>query len=166
MLTKASVKAFWVICVPLRVLVVECQTLSHFEHGRRNLSNNSYIYYPDIDDKGFTLKCVTKNVNCCNDSDVGGWRDERGRKFQGNDGIACLNVTRGDGVISLHRTRGCRDHTSGLWECDIPHSSGEMQNLYAYTGNDHSGSNGRIKIKPPLKTLRFGFTIQDNWLTQ
>ena len=160
MLTKASVKAFWVICVPLRVLVVECQTLSYFEHGRRNLSNNSYIYYPDIDDKDFTLKCVTKNVNCCNDSDVGGWRDERGKRLQGNDGIACLKVTRGDGVISLHRTRGCSDHTSGLWRCDIPDSSGEMQSLYIYIGNDHSGSNGKIKSNHPNIKIWFYYTGQ------
>ena len=59
------------------------------------------------------LNGVTDNVNCCNNTDVGGWRDESGRPvYQGADGTTCLYVTKGDGVISLHRKRGCRDPTS------------------------------------------------------
>ena len=117
-----------------------CQSVPQFEHDGDNLSNNSYIYYPDIGDGGYALKCVTDSVNCCNNTDVGGWRDESGRPvYQGADGTTCLYVTRGDGVISLHRkTRGCSDHTSGLWRCDIPDSSGEMQSLYIYISNRRS----------------------------
>ena len=112
-----------------------CQSLPHFEHKPYPLSNNSYIYYNDIGDGDYALKCVTDSVNCCNNSAVGGWRDESGRPvYQGADGTTCLYVTRGDGVISLHHKRGCTDHTSGLWRCDIPDSSGEMQSLYAYIG--------------------------------
>ena len=110
-----------------------CQSLPKFEHQRRSLSNNSFIYHRDIDDGDQTLRCVTDNVNCCNDYNVGGWTDERGRPvYEGEDGTSCLYVTRGDGVISLHRKRGCSDHTSGLWRCDIPDSSGKMQSLYIY----------------------------------
>ena len=58
--------------------------------------------------------------------------------------LVCIYVTRGDGVISLHRKRGCTDHTSGLWRCDIPDSSGEMQSLYAYIGYErHSNPPGK-----------------------
>jgi hypothetical protein len=105
-----------------------CQSLPQFEHGEGfDLSNNSYIFFGDIgDDVDSLLKCVTNSVNCCNNTDVGGWRDESGRPvYQGADGTTCLYVTRGDGVISLHRKRGCTGHTSGLWRCDIPDSSGE-----------------------------------------
>ena len=52
--------------------------------------------------------------------------------------LVCIYVNRGDGVISLHRKSGCNDHTSGLWRCDIPDSSGEMQSLYIYISNDTS----------------------------
>ena len=131
-----SLKSMFVAAVAL-LLVVNCQSLPHFKHDRRYLSNNSYIFYPDISvgDSG-ALKCVINNDNCCNSSNVGGWRDERGEPVHERaDGTSCLYVTRGDGVISLHRKRGCSDHTSGLWRCHIPDSSGEMQSLYVYIGD-------------------------------
>ena len=123
------------------LLVVSCQALSHFEHNGYFLSNNSFIISFDIRDGYYALNCVTDNVNCCNNSAVGGWRDESGRPvYQGADGTTCLYVTRGDGVISLHRKRGCTDHTSGVWRCDIPDSSGEMQSLYAYIGYERNSN--------------------------
>ena len=132
------------VCVFIILLGLgNCQSLPKFEHERRSLPNNSYIYYPDISDGDQTLKCVTDNENCCNTSNVGGWRDERGDPvYEGADGTICLYVTRGDGVIRLHRKIGCSDHTSGLWRCDIPDSSGEMQSLYIYIGDYSAYGNG------------------------
>ena len=128
------------------LLVFNCQSLPQFEHDGYNLSNNSFIYSPDIGDGHYALKCVTGSDNCCNNTDVGGWRDESGRPvYQGADGVTCLYVTRGDGVISLHRKSGCSDHTSGLWRCDIPDSSGEMQSIYTYIGYE------RYSNPPPGK---------------
>ena len=131
------------------LLVLSCQSLPQFDQEGYFLSNNSYIYYNDIGDdiggRNLSLKCVTDSVNCCNNSAVGGWRDESGRPvYQGADGTTCLYVTRGDGVISLQHKRRCSDHTSGLWRCDIPDSSGEMQSLYAYIGYErHSNPPGK-----------------------
>ena len=83
--------------------------------------------------------CQTNARNCCIDSSIGGWRDWEGDPvYEGTDGITCLYVTRGDGVIRLNGKWGCRDHTSGLWRCDIPDSSGEMQSLYIYISNNRS----------------------------
>ena len=126
------------LLVPLALLsVVHCQLLPLFQYLGNYLANNSFIYYPNIYYGGAALNCVTNRESCCNDSNTGGWRDERGREVhQGVDGISCLYVTRGDGVISLHRKSGCTDHTPGLWRCDIPDSSGEMQSLYIYISND------------------------------
>ena len=123
-----------------------CQSLPQLEHDGLDLSNNSFIYFNDIGgDEDSALNCVTESVNCCNNSDIGGWSDESGRPvYQGADGTTCLYVTRGDGVISLHRKRGCTDHTSGLWRCDIPDSSGKMHSLYAYIGHERYS-------KPPGK---------------
>ena len=39
-------------------------------------------------------------------------------------------------MISLNGKWHCSNYTSGLWRCDIPDSSGEMQSLYAYIGDD------------------------------
>ena len=117
-----------------------CQSLPHFKQEGQFLSNNSYIYYNDIGYGDRALNCVTNSSdNCCYNSTVGGWGDESGRPvYQGADGTTCLYVTRGYGVISLRRKRGCSDHTSGLWRCDIPDSSGEMQSLYIYISNRRS----------------------------
>ena len=133
-----SLESVLVTAITLR-LVLSCQALLQFEQERYFLSNNSYIYYNDIGDGDRALKCMTDSDNCCNNTDVGGWRDESGRPaYQGADGTTCLYVTRGYGVISLHRKRGCTGHTSGLWRCDIPDSSGEMQSLYIYISNRRS----------------------------
>ena len=115
--------------------------MTGFEHFGHPLSNNSFTWYRDIGGGGFALKCVTDNVNCC--SDIGNWTDWRGIPEQeGTNGASCLYITRGDGVISLHRKSGCTDHTSGLWRCDIPDSSGEMQSLYIFISNE--GSHGEL----------------------
>ena len=49
------------------------------------------------------LKCATnERINCCHDTNVANWRDERGELVQeGADDGTCLYVTRGDGEISL-----------------------------------------------------------------
>ena len=124
------------IVVDLICLVVGCKSLPHLAYREEPLSNNSFIKYNIIDEEN-SLKCVTNtSIDCCNDASVGNWRDVRGSLFQeGRDGPSCLYVTRGNGEISLNRKSGCTDHTSGLWRCDIPDSSGDMQSLYIYIGN-------------------------------
>ena len=122
--------------------VVSCQSLPQFEHDGRSLSNNSFTSYRDIASGDVALKCVTDNVDCCNHTSVGNWRDVRGSPVQeGRDGTSCLYVTRGDGEIILNRKSGCFDHTSGLWRCDIPDSSGDIQSLYIYISNSRSFGN-------------------------
>ena len=129
-----------------------CQSLPQFEHEGLDLSNNSYIYYLDIGEQYCALKCVTDSDNCCNNTDVGGWRDESGRPvYQGADGTTCLYVTRGDGVISLHHKRGCTNHTSGLWRCDIPDSSGQLQ------------SNTRTQGELQYHVTFYYTKLQDSW---
>ena len=121
-------------------IAVNCQAQPHFDYdGGFTLPNNSLYLYNDIGAGDFSLKCVTDSVNCCNGSDVGNWRDERGRPVQqGADGASCLYVTRGDGVVSLNRKRDlCNLNTSGLWRCD-----GEMQSLFIYIA--HHDSYGKL----------------------
>ena len=127
------------ISITLIVLSVgnSCLSLPEFRFFVRSFSNNSFIWLADIGNGDFRLKCVTDNEMCCSGSEGAHWRDERGRPFhQGVDGTSCLYVTIGNGVISLNRKEGCLDHTPGLWRCDIPDSSGEIQNLYVYISNN------------------------------
>ena len=121
--------------------IVNCQSLPQFQYLAETVSNNSFIYYDKIHEGGGALKCVTNmSINCCHDTRVSNWRDERGELVQeGADDGTCLYVTRGDGEISLNRRNSdCIPPTSGLWRCDIPDSSEEIQSLYIYISNDTS----------------------------
>ena len=110
----------WVFLIIISVGLVSCQPQPHFESNGRILTNNSYIYYAKISDGDSALKCVTDSDNCCNDSHVGNWTDERGRSVQqGADEATCLYVTRGHGVVSLNRKSDCIPESSGLRRCDI-----------------------------------------------
>ena len=119
------------------ISVANCQQLPHFESAGKTLTNNSYIYYANISDGDNALMCITDSVNCCNDSDVGNWWDERGRAvYQGEDETSCLYVTRGHGVVSLNCNSDCIPATSGLWRCDIPDFSEVIQSIYIYISNN------------------------------
>ena len=118
-------------------VIVNCQSLPHFQNiDHTNLGNNSFVYYDRIYGGGAALKCVTNmSINCCHGTNDSNWRDERGELVQeGADDGTCLYVTRGDGEISLNRRNSdCIPPTSGLWRCDIPDSSGEIESLYTST---------------------------------
>ena len=114
-------------------VIVNCQSLPQFHSLGDILRNNTVIYYDRIDHEGGALKCVTSmSIDCCHDTNVSNWRDEGGELVQeGADYGTCLYVSRGDGEISLNRRNiDCIPPTSGLWRCDIPDSSGEIQSLY------------------------------------
>ena len=101
-------KSMWMLVFTALVTLASSQSLPRFQIREVNLTNNSYILLSDISRENDALKCVTDSVNCCNDSDVGNWRDERGRAVhQGADEATCLYVTRGQGVVSLNRRHGC-----------------------------------------------------------
>ena len=119
--------------------LVNCQLLPQFELGSHVLPNNSFIYYDSISVGEGSLKCVTDSYNCCSDSDVGNWSDERGRAVQqGADEATCLYVTRGQGEVSLNRNNSdCIPETSGLWRCDVPDFNEEIQSIYIYISNEY-----------------------------
>ena len=136
---KPNMSLLWLFIPIISVGRVSCQLQPHFESGERILTNNSYIYYANISDEDSALKCVTDSDNCCNDSHIGNWRDERGRAVhQGADEATCLYVTRGHGVVNLNHKNDCIPESSGLWRCDIPDSSEAMQSIYIYISNDNT----------------------------
>ena len=127
-------------------IVVNCQSLPQLRYLGNTEANNSFIDFDSVFLHGGALMCQTNARNCCIDSSIGGWRDVEGDPVY--EGTTCLYVTRGDGVIRLNRKSGCSDHTSGLWRCDIPDSSGEMQSLYAFIGDK-----GQLETQWALLTL-------------
>ena len=132
-------KSMWMLVFTALVILASSQSLPQFQIREVNLTNNSYVLFSNISREYDALKCITGNVKCCNDSDVGNWRDERGRAVhQGADEATCLYVTRGQKVVSLNRKSNCTPETSGLWRCDIPDSSEVMQSIYIYISNTKS----------------------------
>ena len=136
----------WLFILIISVGLVSCQPQLHFESGERILTNNSYINYVNISEGDSSLKCVTDSGNCCSDSQMGNWRNERGRAVQqGANETNCLYVTRGHGVVNLNRKSDCVPESSGLWRCDIPDSSEVMQSIYIYISNDNTS--GKLLYK-------------------
>ena len=109
-------KSMWMLIIVSLATLANSVPVPRFETSGNIFINNSYIHYTSISDGDRALKCVTDSENCCNDFDVGNWRDERGRPVhQGADEATCLYVTRGQGVVSLNRNSDCIPDTSGLW---------------------------------------------------
>ena len=121
----------------LCVLGVCGQSYPRFQHNSDTYLNNSFIDRSIIGQDETALQCVTDHTPCCNVSD-GGWSDPQGAAVQtGIMGATDVYVTRSaSGQINLNRiTAGA----SGMWRCDIPDSSGVMQRIYIYLGNDTTG---------------------------
>ena len=136
-------KCMWMLSVSALVILTLPTSLSQFrsvvEQRKIILGNNSYIHYSNISDGDGALHCESDSVNCCNDSDVANWRDEKGRTVhQGVDEATCLYVTRRQGNVSLNRKDNCIPDTSGLWRCDIPDSSEVIQSHYIYISIDNT----------------------------
>ena len=118
----------------LTFCLVHCQIL---EWNGTEIRNNSVIYYEDILNGTFALKCITENSHCCSHS-TGNWVTQTGEiAHQGADGAQCLYFERYL-VISLHRLRACIIPLTGLWRCDIPDSSGEIQSLFIFIATSPS----------------------------
>ena len=122
------------------LMCAQCQTeipYPRFEFMGEPLPNNSYINRGGIYEGSDALMCVTDYAACCSDPLIGEWYDFEGMQVhQGLDSATTLYVTRGVGVVRLHRITGGR---SALWRCDIPNSDGDLQSLYIFTGIDYTG---------------------------
>ena len=90
---KTMCLIFYSIVIAL-MSVVSCQSLPQLEHDGRSQPNNSYIYYRDITRRYSALKCVTDNVDCCNDASVGNWKDVRGSPVQREEmgPLVCMSL--------------------------------------------------------------------------
>ena len=120
------------------VLGVQTQ-YPHFTHTTIDYLNNSFFEGASIGQQsqgGSPLQCRTNYTSCCTNN-VGGWTDPAGDSvLEGVSGATDFYVTRGNGVIYLNRISG---GSSGMWRCDIPDSTGDIQSVYIYIGGDDTG---------------------------
>ena len=110
------------ICAPLGVYlqIDGTRVPNHDFVGRRELNNNP-------------LLCVTPdNITCCSTAETGGaplgnWYFPNGTEVPTNDTGWLFYITRGPGVVQLHRHAG---GVSGIYCCVIPDQCGVNQTLY------------------------------------
>ena len=124
---------------------VDGQIMPQLKHDGLNLLNNSFIYSRDIGDSfNRSLMCVSGGGI----SDHGVWKypnDNEVIKEGDRIGGYCLFSNTTDlGVTTLHRTRHCTTHKRpGLWRCDAPDSSGQLQSLYIFIGGRRYQPDGK-----------------------
>lgn len=97
--------------------------------GGTPYSNNSQVCIEKIGVAENALSCRTNHPECCKTS-------RRGEFFYPNGTMVPIKKAgqgfyrdRGEGEIHLNRVEGIMFPT-GKFRCEIPNSSGEMQNLY------------------------------------
>ena len=94
-------------------------------------TNNSVVTITDIGTGSAALICTTTASYCCLSTDGSHWYfpDESqvqrtGTTYYRTRTIAAL----GGGTVVLHRNPGAT--TTGVFHCDIPDASGDLQSLY------------------------------------
>ena len=124
------------LSILLVCMAANCQTFPRLEQSTSTYSNNYFIDRGVIGQDGSGLMCVTDRTGCCTPSE-GDWTDPQGGEvFEGASGASTLYVTREQGEVRLNRIMG---GDFGMWRCDIPDSSGDLQSLYIYLGDAGSG---------------------------
>ena len=100
-------------------------------HRNSFLSNNSLVTVTEIGVDLFALFCFTNDENCC--SSQARWLLPDGTSV---DSSGDLFQRRGLSMLSLNRAPDAMVE-NGLYQCEIPDSSGVIQTLYAgvYSAN-------------------------------
>ena len=92
------------------------------EHGLAILTN---IHT----NNGDALQCLTARRDCCS-STQGSWVYPNGSEIStSSDSSSQMFVTRGSGVVRLHR-KPWDDGTGGIYQCKIPDESGILQIIH------------------------------------
>ena len=104
----------------------------HFTLGGVIYGNNSAVDILSIGEgEDGALICRTDNTNCCGTlpNRFGQFYYPSGVQVPVNSAGQGFYRNRGDQVIRLNRREGANSPT-GMYRCEIPDASGEMQNLY------------------------------------
>ena len=94
-------------------------------------TNNSVVNITDIGTGSAALICTTTNPRCCISTDGSHWYFPDGSTVQRTSTTyyrtrTISNV--GGGTVHLNRNSGAT--TTGVFHCEIPDASGDLQSLY------------------------------------
>ena len=105
--------------------------------------NNSIVAINDIGEGDNALMCVTDNTECCKPPSG----PLQGEFYYPNNNLVnnqasgnSLYRNRGPQMIRLNRRSGSVPTLTGRYRCEIPDSSGRMQNININVTGDYSGS--------------------------
>ena len=103
-------------------------------------TNNSVVTITDIGTGSAALVCTTTNLACCLSTDGSHWYFPDGSQVQhmGTTYYRTRTVSFvGGGTVRLNRNPGAT--TTGVFHCDIPDDSGDLQSLYVGIYNATTG---------------------------
>ena len=116
-----------------------------------NYTNNSVVTITDIGTDSAALICTTTNPRCCLSIDGSHWYFPDGSRVQrtGTTYYRTRTISHGGGTVRLHRNPGAT--TTGVFHCDIPDGSGDLQSLYvgiytATTGESCTTSHEPVNV--------------------
>ena len=107
-------------------------------------TNNSVFTITDIGTGSAALRCTTTRSGCCSSAHpTTQWYFPSGSQVQNPSSLPNPSMTfsrtraRFPGTVLLHRNPGAT--TTGVFRCDIPDDSGDLQSLYVGIYTDTTG---------------------------
>ena len=101
----------------------------YFEISGRAYYNNSIVTMLDIGERSSALLCKTNMDDCCKSAHLGEFYYPNGVQVPIKALRHGFYRNRGEGVIRLNRREGT-EYPTGIYRCEIPDASGELQNIY------------------------------------
>ena len=122
----------------LHLLHLSCATGIELTLNSVQYTNNSVVNITDIGTDGAALICTTTRQTCCLSIDGSHWYFPDGSWVQRTSTTYYRSRTvpnTGGPTVRLHRNPGAT--TTGIFHCDIPDASGDLQSIYVgiYTAN-------------------------------
>ena len=117
-------------------------------------TNNSVVNITDIGNDSAALICTTTNPTCCLSTDGSEWYFPDGSQVQRNGTTYYRTKTYSDfgvGTLRLNRNPGAT--TTGVFHCDIPDGSGDLQSLYVGIYNASTGESCTTSQEPARMCL-------------
>ena len=107
-------------------------------------TNNSVVNITDIGTDSAALICTTTNSDCCFGRQGNGWYLPNGFElFNTNTQPYYRTRSTSPGAVRLNRNPGAT--TTGVFHCDIPDDSGDLQSLYVGIYNATTGESCALK---------------------
>ena len=113
-------------------------------------NSNSVVNIMDIGTGSAALLCTTTNLGCCLSTDGSHWYFPDGSAVQRSETLPYYRTrtfsgfgSTGNGAVLLHRNPGAT--TTGVFHCDIPDASGDLQSLYVGIYTATTGESSTLK---------------------